>query len=260
MEAAADLLARITPDRTMDAPASDWDALPRANSLTMAGVTGGAGVTTLLANVASVLSKRGERVVVADRGPSLLPFYFGGRNFRSAPTSFVPQLGAGEGPVHLVTGPADAASDDWLQLGMREFRGDCDRVLIHCRGGLSAEASRWAWEASAAIFVLTPDPASLLRLPHALERARSTAERQVAPVLLLNQFDPASELHAEVRFALSSRFAERLLPFVIRRDEAFARCLAAGGVATELAPDSDASQDIHALVDWLVNQHSAPEI
>jgi cellulose biosynthesis protein BcsQ len=231
---------------------ADWQALPTKQCTAFVGLVGGAGTTTIMANAAAALASIGKRVVLADRGPSLLPFYFGGRSFRSSPASFVPR-GAHAGPIHLATGPADAASDDWLRRGVAEFQLDADLVLLNGAAAGSPEGRQWTARAANLVLLLTPSPASLLRLPAVLDEFRRLNGNRKPPSLLLNQFDRTSGLHAEIRSSLSKQFGEHLLPFVIRRDEAFPRCLAAGGSVAELMPESEAAADIQELIEWMRN-------
>ena len=254
MEAAAKLLAQLGDEAAQERAAAAWSSLPSARAVAIAGVTGGAGATTLLASAASLLSRHGDRIVLADCGPSLLPFYFGGSSFRTAPSSFIPHRNAGSAAVHLVTGPAGAPTDEWLLHGIHEFQTEADRILIDCGAALSAEGSEWVWSAPATVLVLAPEPSSLLRLPAVLERSRRRPGDPPPAALLVNQYDAANSLHVDIRAALAQRFGEHLLPFVIRRDPAFSECLAAGGTVTELAPDSGAAADIRTFVDWLLNQ------
>ena len=258
---AARLLSQATGKGIRNRAEPQWDALPLGHCLALTGVSGGAGATTILANAAAVLATYGERVLVADEAPSLLPFYFGGENFRSGPASFAPPRGSAAGPVHLVTGGPREGSDSWLLNGLTEFLDDSDRILVSCKPGLSAEALQWAAQAAAVVVLLRPDPSSLLQLPNVLARiAGSGANSEAhAPLLLLNQFEPSNDLHIAIRAELSRRFGEHLLPFVIERDDAFPRCLASGGTVSELAPESRAAEGIRTLVDWLRNYKFDPE-
>ncbi len=237
---------------------ADWQTLPTKECTAFVGLVGGAGTTTVMANAAAALASVGKRVVLADRGPSLLPFYFGGRSFRSSPASFVPR-GAHAGPIHLATGPADAVSDEWLLRGVAEFQYDADLVLLNGAAAGSSEGRQWTARAANLVFLLTPSPASLLRLPGALDEFRRLNGNRKPPSLLLNQFDPRSGLHAEIRSSLSKQFGEHLLPFVIRRDEAYPHCLAAGGSVAELMPESEAAADIQDLIEWIRNNAASTD-
>ncbi len=260
MDTASRLLARAVEEDPTEPAAADWTTAPANHSLALSGVGGGSGVTTILANAAAALAARGERVVVAQQAPSLLPFYFGAQGFRSAPTSFAPPRGSEAGPVHLVTGSSADGGDAWLLAGLTEIGRDVDRLLLHAGRDLSVEARRWSCRTMAVALLLTPEPASLLRLATALEGLRRTAAEPVRPLMLLNRFEPSNDLHVEVRRQLSQRFGELLLPFVIESDDAFPRCLAAGGPVTELEPESRAAEGIETLVEWIRNYHIGPEL
>ncbi len=260
MRAAARLLSAAEGgQRSLPVVPAGWESLPWGRCLALTGVTGGVGATTILANAAAALAACSERVAAADEAPSLLPFYFGGENFRSGSASFAPQRGSTSGPVHLVTG-SPGRDADWLLKGLTEFRDDADRFLIRCSAGLSQEELRWTCRAAAVVVLLTPDPGPLLRLPAVLDRIRQNSDEQAhPPLLLLNQFETSNPLHIEIRSELSRRFGEHLLPFVIERDPAFSRCLAEGAAAVEIAPGSPGAQGVGTLVEWLRNYRFDPE-
>lgn len=254
---AARLLARAGAQDPAEIEPADWDALPIERSVAFAAVSGGVGSATLLANTAATLAASGERIAVADSGPSLLPFYFGAGAFRSAPASFLPQHGSGAAPVHLVTGAPRQSTAEWLLAGLHEFRSESDRLLLNYRPDWCADAVRWTLRAPVVVVLLTPEPGSLLRLPLTLDAIRRAGGNAIRPAFLLNRFDAASDLHVQVRTALAERFGEHLLPFVVRRDETFTQCLAAGSTVNALAPKSDAAQDIRQLADWIRDHASA---
>ncbi len=260
MRAAARLLSQTGGGRARTGSAEVcWEDLPWGRSMTLTGVTGGVGATTVLANAAAALAACGERVAAADQAPSLLPFYFGGESFRHGSASFAPRRGSAAGPVHLVTGEAGADAQ-WLLDGLTEFRDDADRFLIRGSEGFSEEALRWTSHSAASVVLLTPDPGCLLRLPAMLDRMERNADEQAhPPLLLLNQFESSNPLHIEIRSELSHRFGEHLLPFVIERDPAFSRCLAEGAAAVEIAPESSGAQGVKTLIEWLRNYRFDPE-
>lgn len=259
LEAAGRLLSQAVEPGPSKRGAAAWQDLPSGHCLALTAVGGGVGASAILANAAAALARHGERVAIADEAPSLIPFYFGGRSFRLGPASFSPHRESGAGPVHLVTGSAKEFSDAWMLEGLAELQGDCDRILVRARDSMSPEAQAWTARAAAAVVLLTPEPASLLRLSRTFAASLRPVENEPHPLLLLNQFDPSSALHREIRSELSKRFGEHLLPFTIDRDEAFSRCLAAGGTVPELEPDSRAAGDIQTLVEWLRNYKFEPE-
>lgn len=256
IEVAARMLTGFPNSLSGEQSQASWQALPTAQCTAFVGVVGGAGTTTIMANAAAALASLGKRVVLADRGPSLLPFYFGGRSFRSSSTSFV-HRGVHSGPIHLATGPADASSDDWLLKGVAEFQNEADLVLLNGTAAGSPDGRQWTARAANLVLLLTPSPASLLRLPAVLDEFRRLNGSRKSPSLLLNQFEPTNGLHVEIRSNLSKQFGEHLLPFVIRRDEAFPSCMAAGGSVVELMPESAAAAAVQDLIEWMRNYASS---
>ncbi|WP_394559520.1 cellulose biosynthesis protein BcsQ [Aquipseudomonas alcaligenes] len=70
--------------------------------------------------------------------------------------------------------------------------------------------------------------------------------------LLVNRFDPVSQLQRDLLLLWRERLGERLVPQVIHRDEAMAGALAWKSPLGYYAADSLAAHDVRSLATWLL--------
>jgi cellulose biosynthesis protein BcsQ len=101
---------------------------------------------------------------------------------------------------------------------------------------------------------LAPDMNSIVSLQAVEGRFGGMKDAEgnpLRPFYLLNQFDPLSRLHRDVREMLGQQLGERLLPFVVRRAAAVGEALAEGMTIVDYAPESDAAHDYFAVANWV---------
>lgn len=226
-------------------------------SLSMLGVCGGVGVTTILATLGRMLSMREERVLLLDGAvESMLPLYFGAADASTGSCSFLPQQGEGNGSLCVVSRTTDETMSGGPELWqrLRRFNGSTDRFLVDVWRDMSA--SEWEAVATESVFlaVLIPDLHSAIRLRSMEQMFREreqTLGRRVLPFYLLNKFDSSLALHVDLRNALAQELGDRLLPFAIRRSDEVTHALAEGLTVADYAPDSAITQDFHLLLNWL---------
>lgn len=227
-------LPRKTPGAV--APAPDALRVQRIG-VTLFPVVGGVGVTTLVATLGRLLASAGRRVALAEPpGQSLLRFYF------TDGAAELPKILAGE------------SGDDWLREVLAQAREDLDLVLIDAGAGLPDEARSVCVQAAIRIVVLTPDLRSVVRLAPLVEsiRQEGTAGRSPRPVyLLLNQYDPAVDLHREILERLEQQYEGWVSPVSIRRSDLIGTALANGRTVVDDAPGSEVAGDYRLLSDWL---------
>jgi cellulose biosynthesis protein BcsQ len=217
-------------------------------------VAGGVGSTTITATLACLMAEQGQRVLAvdADNDP-LLSVYLG--DTPTYGTSALSADGLGRrGSVHVLTREdSEAADGTWLHRGWQRMEGRFDLALIDVWPGASPETFAHAAHANKLLLVMTPDLSSILRLPRVLARIQTSmpqGERRI-PYLLLNKFDATLDLHREIRKRLSDRFGEQLLPFEIRRSDEPAEALAVGTTVLEFASQSNITQDLLSLANWM---------
>jgi cellulose synthase operon protein YhjQ len=228
----------------------------------LVGVKGGAGTTTVTANLANALAAGGRRVVVVDLSPGNdLRLHLGMDAHDPAglavqverrepwnEAAFVAASG-----VHFIPFGAptqDALTDlcarepAWLSARISELDLAAeDFVLIDCP--LSPMALYQAGTAAAEVVlrVFRPDP---------LFYAALLLHRQSDGWLIINSFNPSLELDRDMHDLLRAEFRASTSPVTIHRDEHLRRAVAQRESVLDLYPNSQASADFSNLATWLV--------
>jgi cellulose biosynthesis protein BcsQ len=104
------------------------------------------------------------------------------------------------------------------------------------------------------LVILVPDLRSVARVRALLQYFQEQEQvfgQNFTPHFLLNQYDPASPLHQDLRRSLAEHLGERLLPFTLRRTDDLALALAEGATIVDYAPGSGIAEDFLRLADWL---------
>ncbi|UVL86467.1 cellulose synthase operon protein YhjQ [Pseudomonas sp. B21-028] len=76
--------------------------------------------------------------------------------------------------------------------------------------------------------------------------------------LLLNRFDPASQIQRDLMLLWRQQYDERLLPVIVHSDEAMREALACKQPVGRYAPHSLVAQDVLSLAVWCRSQQGAP--
>jgi cellulose biosynthesis protein BcsQ len=95
-----------------------------------------------------------------------------------------------------------------------------------------------------------PNLTSVLSLQRISAFFRGRRENALQPYFLLNKYDPAVALHAEVRDMLRQQWGDRLLPFAIRRSRAVNEALTEGMTTVDYAPHAPIVEDFAQLASW----------
>ena len=74
------------------------------------------------------------------------------------------------------------------------------------------------------------------------------------PKLLVSQYQPASEISHDMLLVLQNEFAKQYLPVVMHYDTSVAESIASLSSVLQYAPYSQATQDYHALAFWCLSQ------
>jgi cellulose synthase operon protein YhjQ len=246
--------------RSVFAPAVTIDPTPpmlgpRPPILAVFSVAGGVGKTCLVATLGRALAALGENVLLADTASSgLLPMYFGAREAKQGHVRTFSRPGAkDDAPVHLLSLQADRYPGDGgeqdllLNELLRSGRGS-GRILVDVATGNRAVTARLMQLRPIVLVPILPDMSSLTCLS-LLETMLEDADT----FYLLNQFDPASQLHLDTQEILRNQLGNRLLPFVVRRGAAVSEALAEGMTVIDYAPGSAAAEDYWSLAAWLRN-------
>ena len=239
----------------------------RVPALAVFSLAGGVGKTSLLAALARALSSRAERVLLVDLSAyGLMPFFFGARDQKPGQLrTFSPPTSTADAAIHLVTlDPerlkGESSGQDALVREVQQHVGGVNRLLIDLPTASGAAMRRVLRLQPTVLVPLTPDMNSVVSVG-AIESffqnqmAQSNAQSQ--PLYILNHFDPAQPLHADVRNLLREQIGNRLLPFVLRNSPAVSEALAEGMTVMDYAPGSVIAEDYLNLANW-IRSLSAP--
>jgi cellulose synthase operon protein YhjQ len=227
-------------------------------------LAGGVGKTCLVATLGRALSGLGERVLLADTAAyGLLPFYFGSREPETQTRregllrTFTPPRSESDAPVRVLSLEAECNGDGHgtlLEKLVRDGRG-VNRILVDVATARRDVTTGLLSLGPMLLVPMLPDMNSVASLgPIEAFLSRANADRPGAPIeplYLLNQFDPSSPLHLDVREMLRRQLGDRLLPFVLRRSAAVSEALAEGLTVIDYAPGSPAAEDYGKLTAWL---------
>lgn len=238
--------------------------------VSITGIAGGVGATTVAAHLASALAARGRPVIVFDFSPqNSLRLHFGMPWEDNG--GLVPQLLSGE-PWHESAYRCENGVDfipfgncnerdiaaferllqepDWLASRLGELDAGDDTILLFDVPRESRGLRMQAHALSDLILaVMASDPLSYAALPKSREDFAPGGAGKVD--YLINGFDPTRELDREVAQLLRTGQEVRLCPVTIHRDESVREALASKLSIEAYAPYSQAAGDYAALSTWL---------
>lgn len=226
--------------------------------LVLFSLAGGVGKTSLAASLGRALAARGERVLLVDTCSfGLLPFYFGANDIKPGLVRTF-SGGTGDPAIKVMTleTERESADSDLLRREIGRGAQDATRVLIDIATG-SAATLRQVLQLTPTILVpVVPDMASVVTLQSLegfLHNQEGLTGRRLQAWYVVNQFDPSTPLHLDVREVLRQQLGERLLPFAIHRAPAVSEALAEGMTVIDYSPNSAAAEDVMSLATWIRN-------
>jgi cellulose biosynthesis protein BcsQ len=229
--------------------------------LSIGGVAGGVGVSSIVAALACIAAKRGNQVIAFDMSSdSLLPLFFSGRQSSVPIASFAFSGDANRGAVHTFrrddSNPGEN-TESWLTHCLDSLFAQSDELIIDAGLNCSCRLHHPTLRDSRQILTLVPDTRCLTALK-GFEDLKSEARIDCSdgPMLLLNEFDESDPLHTEIRVRLADRYPHRLIPIPIRRDRQVPAALAEGMTIIDYAPESSAAEDIMHLDQWFRSHHT----
>ncbi len=235
------------------------------------GLSGGAGVTTVAAQLAAALRTQDRPVVAFDFSPdNTLRLHFG----------MAMSDGSGLAPQVLAKQPwnevayRSASGVDFVPFGQLDEDGlnRFGNLLTHEPGWLSRHLDELDLPADAHLVLdcpRTPGPLRLQALaastlvlvvlaPDALSFARASANERSMRLsgrtearYLFNGFDASRALDRDVVAVARSDLQKKLIPVMIHRDEHLREALASKRDIYEYAPSSQAAEDFSSLAHWL---------
>jgi len=198
-----------------------------AKVITIAQQKGGAGKTTVAAHVAVALSQKGNRVAVIDIDPQgSLGYWHGVREEK-----------LGEGYTGLIF---NALSGWRVGSEVSRLRKQCDFIIIDSPPHTETEARTAIRSADLIIIPVQPSPTDLWATKATLDLAKA---EKVPVLVVLNRVNANSRLAQTISAGLSDLAETTLGNRVL-----FAASLLEGRTATEIEPNSNAAQEVKALV------------
>lgn len=239
--------------------------------LVLRGLRGGIGATSLLAGLGIALHEQGERVLLIDLSPdNMLRLHFSvdvayasgwaraqldAAPWHASALELLPSLHLlpygelGGAEISQIEGQLCADSSCWAQRSDL-IAHNYDWVLFDLPQRLPghravvSEANR----ADVLINLATPDPGC-----HVLLQQRP---RPDADLLLINRFNPASQLQRDLLLLWRSQPRSNRQPQLIHEDEALPEALAHKLPIGHYAPKSQAASDLRSLALWCLAQRA----
>ncbi|MBD8496622.1 cellulose synthase operon protein YhjQ [Pseudomonas syringae] len=242
-------------------------------TLSLSGVRGGVGTTSLLAALGFALQSLGERVLMIDLCPeNQLRLHC---NLPLEQASGWARAMLDDQPWHehawrlndhlhlLPYGRLSSAQSLALEQRLladpqlwarRQARlaGQYDWLLFDLPQRLPGHAA--CGPCLLPVRVAESDPACLALLQQARQ-----APGHVPPLLLVNRFDPGSQLQRDLLLVWRNSPGSRLLPLTVHSDEAMREAMAFRQPVGQYAPDSLAAQDALSLATWCLTRRQALE-
>lgn len=244
---------------------------------------GGCGKTTTAINLAGVFAGRGYRTLLVDMDPqghcaaglaipeNRIDLHIGdamlaapdtpvdakrllwrvSRNLDLAPATV--RLAAIEAPRGELAGKSDA--EKRLKFVLERFATQYDICLIDCSPAIGLLAFNAVVAADEVLIPVETGFFSLQGATKQISTIKSIGKRLgVAPGhrVLATMHDPASMLSKDLLEELRRRFANRLIPVVIRFDQALKEAASFGQPVIEYSAESNGASDYSALTDWIV--------
>ncbi len=244
---------------------------------------GGAGSTTISANLAQALTKLNKQVLAADLSQeNLLQLHFGlpfdaqeGWAFNVLANK--PWYEAGylspQGTQFLPFGHLDAQQlrqfcllkDHFISLLGREsllvseHQADLWQIF---HGHHSDLALASFIDSMDMVFVcLTPDAASYATLQSWLLTQESRSLKNANKLrFVINQYQPELELNRDMTLVINTELDTLSAPVVIHRDTVLHECVANLATVQHFAPNSQAAKDFQSLAFWIVSTLSTSEL
>jgi len=209
---------------------------------------GGVGTTTVAAQLALLLARRGRQVTAADlSGQGTLGLCMGGNPGRTSRGDGSDRTVVHSGARLLRIDRDRPAAQLWPEITAQI---EPEQVLIVDIASSDREMLRLlAPRATIRLCVVAPDPATLATLPQALSEDIPAPE---LPFFVLNRLDDRARIERDVAALLRDLMGERLIG-TIRRDEAVREAAGMMETLDRYAPASAALADFEALADHIVH-------
>lgn len=243
--------------------------------VSVSGLSGGMGATTLTAELASTLVSHGREVIALDFSPRNTLRLRYGMAWRDG-RGLIPQLLNGQpwneaayrcenGVIYLPFGQCQEEEIEvcleplrqeagWLTTRLAQIsESEESLILIDCSYADHELISQAKSASDLCIIVMDTDPLSYASLA-ASRLLKSVPSETPKTFYVLNRFDPQLEFDRDIANVLKVELANHWCPVKIHRDESIREALACKLSVDAYAPHSQATGDFSALATWLLGQ------
>lgn len=212
-------------------------------------IAGGAGKTTLCANLGKALCTLGEQLLLADAtGRGLLPLYFGATELRAGVRKFFAP-GANTQFIQVITG--DEITPQWLYQDVQPLMAASQRTIFDLGPASQGVLSAILRMCTVVLVPLLPDLNSILTVSRIESSLHAQGGNAPAVFYLFNRFDEQSSSDQRAREFVARQCGPRLLPIVLRHSRQLAEALHGGLAGADYTPGSELSHDYLELGLWL---------
>jgi cellulose synthase operon protein YhjQ len=255
-----------------------------AHFIALASLQGGAGRTTLAANLTAALAHDGRSAVALELDPQgSLALHFGTAQEES-PGALQPSLtqqaaaawlsrfrsGPGVFPFGKLTAGLQTSLEQtlardpkWLPKRLAAvLPEDLEYVVIDLPVATHPLFRAAAGMADTLIAVLTPEPPAYASMPQLEELLAECAPRGGRPAVryLLNRFDAGEPFHRDFFASLRGMMGERVLPFPVHADRAVQEAAARRHLLVQEAADSQVMAELARLAEFCEEVAKVPHL
>jgi len=223
-----------------------------APALAIYSLAGGAGKTTVCANLGRIFSAMKEEVLLVDAsGSGLLPFYFGATDLRSGLRTFVAP-DANYSPLQVIG--TNEITKEWLENDVKAAMRKAERTIFDLGPSSMSLLPQILGMCSTVIVPLLPDLNSILsvsRIEASWKAMQSTGTGVADLFYIFNRFDRHDSIDQRARALVERQCGDRLLPITIRDSAEVAKAIASRMTVADHAPGSEVTHDYLELAAWV---------
>jgi cellulose synthase operon protein YhjQ len=232
------------------------------NVISVMSITGGAGKTSLVANLGRALAHQGRRAFLIDTAPyGLLPFHLGATEARPGRAQTVSDGACDDLRLMSLSIPKDYASADegaWMERLLQRETLPAEYVLIDISTSPTWLTRQILRLSQFVLIPLMPDMSTLLSLgciEGCLDAFCGAKERERPSYFaVLNQFASGISFHRRVAEEVRTQLGSRLIPTTLCRDTRIGQSLPGERNWMERYPASPLVSDYRRLTLWMKTQ------
>ncbi|MGP8306560.1 cellulose biosynthesis protein BcsQ [Vibrio sp. YIC-376] len=251
--------------------------------LLLVSLRGGAGATTITANLAKALEKINKHVLAIDVSPeNLLQLHLGlsfdaqegwAYNLLAEKSWYDAGYQCPQGMSFLPFGRLNAEQTSSLCLQKDQLIHFLGRETLRVsenkaelwqvfHGHLSDLAmGSFTDSMDMVLIVLTADASSYAALQYWLLTQEAIQLKRANKLrFVINQYQPETEISRDMMLVLKTELDELSIPVVIHRDTVLHECVANLTTAQQFAPNSQAAKDFQSLAFWIVSTLSTSQL